>query len=63
MELLGEPVGVASGYYIERVLDPKDGGLIAVDATGKIAMPYNSGGMYRGAADSVWRFEVRIWEE
>ncbi len=61
--LLHESADAASRYYIERVLNPKDGGLILVDATGNIAMPYNSNGMYRGAADSKGRFEVRIWEE
>jgi isoaspartyl peptidase/L-asparaginase-like protein (Ntn-hydrolase superfamily) len=37
--------------------------LIAVDRHGRIAMPYSSAGMYRAAADSRGRDEVRIWEE
>ncbi len=63
MQLLGEGVQQASDYYIFKALKPKDGGLIALDAKGNIAMPYTSAGMYRGAADSNGRFEVLIWEE
>ena len=63
MQLLGEGVQEASDYYIFKVLRPKDGGLIALDAHGNIAMPYSSAGMYRASADSDGRFEVRIWED
>lgn len=63
MELLNEPVEKAAGHYIFNVLNPDDGGLIAIDAQGRIAMPYSSVGMYRGAADSNGRREVRIWKE
>jgi isoaspartyl peptidase/L-asparaginase-like protein (Ntn-hydrolase superfamily) len=45
------------------VLQPDDGGLIAVDAAGNIAFSYSTGGMYRAAADSSGRFEVGIHEE
>jgi len=41
-------------------LNKGDGGLIAVDRNGNIAMGFNTGGMARAAADSTGRFEV-IW--
>lgn len=63
MRLLGEGVQEASDYYIFKVLKPRDGGLIALDAHGNIAMPYSSDGMYRASANSEGRFEVRIWED
>ena len=43
-------------------LNKGDGGLIAVDRNGNIAMGFNTGGMARAAADSTGRFEV-IWGE
>jgi beta-aspartyl-peptidase (threonine type) len=63
MRLLSEGVQQASDYYIFEALKPKDGGLIALDSRGNIAMPFSSAGMYRGAADSEGRFEVLIWED
>jgi beta-aspartyl-peptidase (threonine type) len=45
-----------------KVLQPGDGGVITVDRDGEIAMVFNTGGMFRGAADSGGRFEVAIWE-
>ncbi len=53
----------AASHVIKDVLKPDDGGLIAVGADGSIAMPFNTAGMFRGAADSRGRFEVGIWEE
>jgi beta-aspartyl-peptidase (threonine type) len=52
----------ASSYVIEKVLQPGDGGVICVDKFGNIAMPFNSAGMFRGAADSEGLYEVKIWE-
>lgn len=40
-----------------------DGGLIAVDTMGNIAMPFNTEGMYRGMQDSTGRKMVGIYEE
>ncbi|MBS0186974.1 MAG: isoaspartyl peptidase/L-asparaginase [Planctomycetes bacterium] len=62
MEHLQETVDAASSYYVRDVLAPGDGGLIAVDARGNAALPFNSPGMFRGVADSTGRFDVRIWE-
>ena len=41
-------------------LNKGDGGLIAVDHLGNIAMGFNTGGMARAAADSSGKFEV-LW--
>jgi beta-aspartyl-peptidase (threonine type) len=62
IELLGESPHVAANHLIHRVLKPDDGGLIVVDRHGRIAMPYNSQGMYRAAADSTGTRLVAIWE-
>jgi isoaspartyl peptidase/L-asparaginase-like protein (Ntn-hydrolase superfamily) len=43
-------------------LDKNDGGLIAVDRDGNIAMGFNTSGMARAAADSNGRYEV-LWGE
>lgn len=45
---------------LNRRLNRNDGGLIAIDKNGNIAMGFNTGGMARAAADSSGRFEV-IW--
>lgn len=38
-----------------------DGGLIAVDGSGNIAMPFNSDGMYRGSVSATQPASVEIW--
>ena len=40
-----------------------DGGLIAVDAKGNIAMPFNTEGMYRGCYTSEGKKEIGIYKE
>jgi beta-aspartyl-peptidase (threonine type) len=47
---LHETVEQAANYIIHTELTPEagNGGLIAIDKNGQIAMPYNSGGMFRG---------------
>lgn len=40
-----------------------DGGLIAVDKNGNIAMPFNTAGMYRGYIRSNGKTEVKIYQE
>jgi beta-aspartyl-peptidase (threonine type) len=40
-----------------------DGGLIAVDTQGNIAMPFNTEGMYRGAQKSTGEMEIKIYKE
>ncbi|WP_223034683.1 isoaspartyl peptidase/L-asparaginase family protein [Hanstruepera marina] len=39
-----------------------DGGLIAVDAKGNIAMPFNTEGMYRACKSSIGKEEVSIYK-
>ena len=50
VKLLHQPVGEAADYIIHQELNTKEGngGLIAVDKKGNFAMPFNSGGMFRG---------------
>jgi L-asparaginase / beta-aspartyl-peptidase len=40
-----------------------DGGLIAVDRNGNIAMPFCTEGMYRGYIKSDGKKEVRIYKD
>ncbi len=58
----GMPLEAAAHHVIDDVLDPGDGGVIAVGHDGTVAMVFSTTGMYRGAADSSGRFEVKIWE-
>jgi len=46
---------------IERILDPDDGGVIAVDKNGNIVTKMNTLGMYRGVADSTGVFTCEVW--
>jgi beta-aspartyl-peptidase (threonine type) len=62
MEYAGLTVQQAAERVIHGKLQPGDGGVIAVAHDGSIALVFNSEGMYRGAADSNGRFEVKIWE-
>lgn len=40
-----------------------DGGLIALDKNGNVAMPFNTAGMYRGTVTSDGRIEVFIYKD
>lgn len=62
MEYGGLSLQQAADKVIHQKLKPEDGGIVAVGRDGSIALVYNSEGMYRGAADSNGRFEVKIWE-
>jgi beta-aspartyl-peptidase (threonine type) len=62
MEYGGLTLQQAADKVIHQKLKPEDGGVVAVGRDGSIALVYNSEGMYRGAADSNGRFEVKIWE-
>lgn len=53
----------AARQVIQETLRPGDGGLIAVGPDGTIAMEFNTNAMFRGAADSLGRFDVGIWDE
>jgi L-asparaginase / beta-aspartyl-peptidase len=56
----GDSLAAATEAIIHEVLPPDSGGLIAVDAHGEIALPFNTPGMARGAADWTGRFEVAL---
>ena len=58
MEFGGETLAQAAGALIHDVLQPGDGGLIAVDRDGNIATPFNSAGMYRATAS--WQQAPRV---
>jgi L-asparaginase / beta-aspartyl-peptidase len=61
MRYLGETLGLAARRALARVVAlGGEGGLIAVDRAGKVAMPFVSEGMYRGIARSG-RYEVAIY--
>jgi beta-aspartyl-peptidase (threonine type) len=62
MEYRGMTVGDAAREVVMHDLQPGDGGVIALDRGGDVAMVFNTPGMFRGAADSGGRFEVAIWE-
>jgi len=64
MEHKGLSLKDASNEVInKRVLEIKgDGGLIAVDAQGNIAMPFNTEGMYRAFKTSNGKEEVSIYK-
>lgn len=61
MRHLGESVELASAVVVEALgRIGGSGGLIAVDAAGRVALPFNSSGMYRGVigADGVPRTAI-----
>jgi len=67
---LGEKIEDAANHIIHTVLNTNagNGGLIAIDKDGNIAMPFNSGGMFRGFLykeknKSGITKKVGIWEE
>ncbi len=64
MELAGESVDQASSKLILELLPALggDGGLIAVDRNGNIAMPFNTKGMYRGYIKSTGERVVAFYD-
>lgn len=65
MEFKGLSLAEAASEVIhKRILEiDGDGGLIAVDALGNIAMPFNTEGMYRGSKNSVGDKEISIYKD
>ncbi|MCH9649079.1 MAG: isoaspartyl peptidase/L-asparaginase [Deltaproteobacteria bacterium] len=61
MEHGGRSLSEAAGEVIGEVLNPGDGGLIAVGKDGSISIEFNTEGMFHGSADSSGRFQVGIW--
>jgi len=64
MEHKGMTLAQASNEVInKRILEINgDGGLIAVDAKGNIAMPFNTEGMYRACKSSSGQEEIAIYK-
>jgi len=62
MAYKGYSVKQAADEIIHKVLQPNDGGLIAVDKNGNYVMEFNTTGMFRGVATSDGTFLVKIWE-
>jgi beta-aspartyl-peptidase (threonine type) len=65
MEHKGMSLQDASNEVIhKRILEIKgDGGLIAVDTQGNIAMPFNTEGMYRACKTSNGQEEISIYKK
>jgi len=64
MEYKGLSLEEASNEVVhKRLLEIKgDGGLIAVDTNGNIAMPFNTEGMYRASKSSKGKEEISIYK-
>ncbi len=64
MEYKGLSLEEASYEVVhKRLLEIKgDGGLIAVDTNGNIAMPFNTEGMYRASKSSRGKEEISIYK-
>lgn len=62
MEYLGWDVEKASQFVIDKIADMGgDGGMIALDAKGKAALPFNTAGMYRGGVNKEGEVFVEIY--
>jgi len=62
IEHRGLDVGAAAEQVIRRRL-PGRGGMIALDRHGRMALPFNTEGMYRGCVDSAGRVHTAIYED
>jgi L-asparaginase / beta-aspartyl-peptidase len=63
MEYKGLSVAEASKIALDKVGEMGgDGGLIALDKKGNVAMPFNTEGMYRGAITADGKIEVSIYK-
>src|SRR5581483_9821377 len=62
MEHAGLDLRTAAGQMIGRRL-PGKGGLIALDAHGNVALPFNTEGMYRGWLDADGARHTAIYDE
>ncbi len=62
MKYKGYSLKKAADIMIHKILQPNDGGIIAVDKNGNYAMEFNTTGMFRGVATSSGKYEVKIWK-
>jgi beta-aspartyl-peptidase (threonine type) len=65
MDYQNKSLKEAAEYVVNTKLKEQSasGGLIALDAKGNVAMPFNTKGMYRGVIYEDGRVEVKIYEE
>ena len=65
MKYQGVSLAEAADSVINQVLVEAggDGGVIAIDAEGNIAMPFNTSGMYRASVDTDGKLSVAIYAE
>ena len=65
MAYLGETVGQAAGHVIGTTLDGAGGtgGVVALDARGNAALPFNTEGMYRGTVTRGGRVTTMIYDD
>src|SRR6185295_10860382 len=65
MRYAHKSVGEAADDVILRQLAAMDGtgGVIAIDRSGAIAMPFNTSGMYRASIDVNGKLQVAIFRE
>ena len=61
MEMGNFSVDAALDHCLTKVLNPNDGGLIAVDKEGNISLQASTTAMARAAADSSGRLETKLW--
>jgi len=63
MEYKGERVDQASRQVIDRIGEMGgNGGMIALDKNGHVAMPFNTAGMYRGTVTKDGKITVEIYK-
>ncbi|MNL57789.1 Isoaspartyl peptidase precursor [compost metagenome] len=63
MEYKGLSVAEASQAALDKMAGlGGDGGLIALDKNGQVAMPFNTAGMYRGTVTENGKIEVQIYK-
>lgn len=60
---LKQPVGEAAATVIFEVLEPGVGGVITLDKQGKVEMPFNTAGMYRGYILGSGESRVEIFKD
>jgi len=65
MRYRGLGLSESAGQVVNQVLVEAggDGGVIALDAAGNIAMPFNTAGMYRAAIDTDGNLDVMIYRD
>lgn len=65
MAYRGDSVRAAAEEVVLKVVPALggDGGVIALDASGRVAMPFNSEGMYRGTIDADGKVRTAIYRD